>query len=86
VVGLTRSAAVEYATDRVTINAVAGAIKTDILQHAFGGGLYSEESVAVMFPMKRMGVTSDIARAASFLLNSSFATGSFLSMDGAYGA
>jgi NAD(P)-dependent dehydrogenase (short-subunit alcohol dehydrogenase family) len=34
VVGLTRSAALDYATKHVRINAVApGAIKTDIIQH-----------------------------------------------------
>lgn len=87
VVGLTKGAAVDYATDGVTINAVApGAIKTDILQYAIDDGSYSEESIAAMFPMKRLGVPSDVARAISFLLNSPFATGTILSVDSGFSA
>ncbi|KAM0321793.1 hypothetical protein ACHAQA_009889 [Verticillium albo-atrum] len=87
VVGLTKSAAVDYATEGVRINAIApGAIKTDILQYAIDSGSYSEESISAMFPMKRLGAPIDIAKGISFLLNNEFATGTILSVDGGYNA
>lgn len=87
VVGLTKTAALEYATQGITVNAVApGAIKTAILGQAIEAGAYSEESIADMFPQKRMGVSEDIARAISFLLNSPYATGTVLAVDGGFGA
>ena len=71
----------------MTINAIApGAIKTDILQYAIDSGTYSEESISAMFPMKRMGVPSNISRATSFLLSSPYATGTILSVDGGFNA
>ncbi|KPM45129.1 hypothetical protein AK830_g1371 [Neonectria ditissima] len=87
VVGLTKSAAVDYATDGIKINAIApGAIRTDILQYAIDAGSYSEESIAAMFPMKRMGAPIDIAQGISFLLNNDYATGTILSVDGGLNA
>jgi NAD(P)-dependent dehydrogenase (short-subunit alcohol dehydrogenase family) len=87
VVGLTKSAAIDYATEGVKINAIApGAIKTDILQYAIDAGSYSEESIAAMFPMKRMGAPIDIAKGISFLLNNDYATGTILSVDGGLNA
>jgi NAD(P)-dependent dehydrogenase (short-subunit alcohol dehydrogenase family) len=85
VVGLTKSASIEYARDGITINAVApGPVKTEIIQHFVEDGSYTKESIASILPMKRMGVPSDIARAVSFLLNSPFATGTILSVDGGF--
>ncbi|GLA55852.1 hypothetical protein AnigIFM63604_002937 [Aspergillus niger] len=87
VVGLTKTAAIEYATSGVTINAVApGAIKTSVFQQAIDSGAYTEETIADLFPMKRMGAVSDIARAIKFLIDSPFATGSVLAVDGGLGA
>lgn len=84
---MTKSAAVDYATSGVTINAIApGAIKTNILQQAIEAGAYSEESIAEMFPAKRMGVPMDIARGISFLLDSPYALGTILSVDGGFDA
>lgn len=71
----------------MTINAVApGAIKTDILQFAIDQGAYTEENIASMFPVKRMGVSSDIARAIVFLIYSPFCTGTILNVDGGFTA
>ncbi|KAL2834786.1 hypothetical protein BJY01DRAFT_252817 [Aspergillus pseudoustus] len=67
VVGLTKTAAIEYATTGVT-------------------GAYTEETIAALFPMKRMGVVADIARAIKFLIDSPFATRSALAVDGGLGA
>ncbi|EON65669.1 hypothetical protein W97_04908 [Coniosporium apollinis CBS 100218] len=87
VVGMTRTAAIEYAQTGIQVAAVApGAIKTDILRDAIAAGAYSEESIAAMFPMKKMGKPLDIAQAISFLLHSDFATGSILEVDGGLGA
>lgn len=89
VVGLTKSAAVEYATSGIRINAVApGGIKTEILQSAIEAGTYSEESIAAMHPMNQMGKVEDIAHAITFLASGecSFMTGSVLSVDGGFNA
>ncbi|ETS64919.1 short chain dehydrogenase [Moesziomyces aphidis] len=84
--GMTRSAALDYAKTDIRINAVApGAIQTDILSDALRRGVYTYESIADMFPTKKLGVALDIAQAISFLLNSNYATGSFVSVDGGYG-
>jgi len=87
VVGMTRTAAIEYAQSGIQVAAVApGAIKTDILNDAIAAGAYSEESIASMFPMKKMGKPLDVAQAISFLLHSDYATGSILEVDGGLGA
>ena len=86
-VALTRTAALEYATSGLNIAAVApGAIRTTILDEAIKSGVYSEESIAAMHPVKRLGQPADIARAISFLLDSPFVTGSVLEVDGGVGA
>ncbi|KAK3702297.1 hypothetical protein LTR37_015008 [Vermiconidia calcicola] len=83
VVGLTKSAAIDYGTSGIRVNAIApGAIKTDILQYAIDAGTYTEESIAEQFPMKRMGAPIDIAKGISFLLDNEYATGTILSVDG----
>lgn len=85
--GLTRAAALDYADDGITINAVApGVIRTEILEEAFKAGTYTPESMANMLPMRRMGQPIDIARAIEFCLNSPNATGSCVSVDQGYGA
>ncbi|HAS44520.1 MAG TPA: short-chain dehydrogenase [Microscillaceae bacterium] len=89
VVGLTKGAAVEYATQGIRINAIApGAIKTDILQAAIDSGSYTEESIAATHPMKRMGTVEDIANGIYYLGSdqSPFMSGAILSVDGAYNA
>ncbi|KAH7386964.1 hypothetical protein DE146DRAFT_748055 [Phaeosphaeria sp. MPI-PUGE-AT-0046c] len=87
VVGMTRTAALEYAQTGIQVAAVApGAIKRYILNDAIAAGAYSEESIASMFPMKNMGKPLDIAQAISFLLHSDYATGSILEVDGGSGA
>lgn len=68
VVGLTKSASLDYATQGIRVNAVApGAIKTDILQNAINAGVYPEDKIAGIHPMNKMGDTSSIANAIVFL-------------------
>ena len=89
VVGLTKGAAIDYATKGIRVNAVApGAIKTSIFQGAIDSGAYSEESIAAIHPMQRMGEVDDIAKAIYFLASdeNKFITGSILTVDGGYDA
>lgn len=89
VVGLTRAGAVEYATQGIRINAIApGAIKTEILRDAIDSGSYSEESIAALHPMNRMGNVEDIANGIVYLASdeSLFMTGNILFVDGGYHA
>lgn len=89
VVGLTKGAAIDYATQGIRINAVApGAVKTSVFQSALDAGTYTEESIASIHPMNRMGEVEDIAKAIYFLASdeNSFMTGTILNIDGGYNA
>ncbi len=89
VVGLTKAAAVEYATQNIRVNAIApGAIKTDILKIGIESGNFSEESIGAMHPMNRMGEVTDIANGIFYLADAenAFLTGNILSVDGGFNA
>ena len=91
VVGLTKSAALDHATQGIRINGVApGAIKTDIIAKQLEGGdeNYNEASISAMHPMNRLGRPEEVANAICWLLSdeASFVTGHILSVDGGYQA
>ncbi|SFN07690.1 NAD(P)-dependent dehydrogenase, short-chain alcohol dehydrogenase family [Algoriella xinjiangensis] len=89
VVGLTKGAAIDYATQGIRINAVApGAIKTSVFQSALDAGTYTEESIASIHPMNKLGEVEDIAKAIYFLASdeNTFMTGTILNIDGGYNA
>jgi NAD(P)-dependent dehydrogenase (short-subunit alcohol dehydrogenase family) len=89
VVGLTKSAALDYATQNIRINAVApGAIKTDIIEQQIAMGTYDEQMIVAMEPMGRMGKAQEIANGIAWLCSdeASFVTGEILSIDGAFNA
>jgi NAD(P)-dependent dehydrogenase (short-subunit alcohol dehydrogenase family) len=89
VVGLTKGGAIDYAMQRIRINAIApGAIKTDIIQGAIDAGAYSEEGIAAIHPMKRLGTVEDVANGIVFLSSDDcpFMTGTVLFVDGGYNA
>jgi NAD(P)-dependent dehydrogenase (short-subunit alcohol dehydrogenase family) len=89
VVGLTKSAALEYATDNIRINGVAPAsVKTDILRTAIEAGTWDEPAIAALQPMNRMGDPDEIAAAIIWLASpaASFVTGTILSADGGFEA
>jgi NAD(P)-dependent dehydrogenase (short-subunit alcohol dehydrogenase family) len=87
VVGMTKTAALDYATQGIRINAVApGAIRTDILDYAIKSGSYPVEKIEGMFPMRRMGTPAEIAEAIVFLLQNQYCTGEILSVDGGFNA
>ena len=89
VVGLTKSSALDYATQNIRINAVApGAIKTDIITGSIAQGQYDEATISAMHPMARMGNPGEIAGGIAWLLSdeASFVTGHVLNIDGGFQA
>ena len=88
VIGLTQTAALEYATEGIRINAICpGFIDTPLLVK---GGIteHSEikQHIVDLHPMKRLGKPKEIARGFIFLAcdDSSFISGTTLEIDGGY--
>lgn len=94
VVGLTKNAAIEYATDGIRINAVApGGIPTGMMAQSLSGLERAEQDAARraigdMHPMKRLGKPREIAQAVMFLSSdeAEFVTGVCLPVDGGWSA
>ena len=62
VIGLTKSAALEYAPKGIRINAVCpGTIRTPMVEGMFTSGDLSEEEVIKLAPINRLGEASEIA-------------------------
>lgn len=86
VVGLTKVAALERATDDIRVNAVCpGYIETQMLEDA-GVTDEAREEVEMLHPMERLGTADEISEAVLWLAseNASFATGETLVVDGGY--
>lgn len=67
--GLTRSWALEFATQGITVNGVGpGVIDTDLLAKTFPPGSGKRADLERSIPMARVGETADIASAVSFFL------------------
>jgi NAD(P)-dependent dehydrogenase (short-subunit alcohol dehydrogenase family) len=92
VIGLTKSAALEYATSNIRVNAVCpGFIKTEMLEGLFSNSpdpKSAEEEITKRHPINRLADPYEVARATIFLLSedSSFITGTALPVDGGYSA
>jgi len=85
VVGLTKTAALEYATQGIRINAVCpGVIRTDMIDRLTGGDLAAEAQFTEMEPLGRMGRPEEVAAAVLWLCSdaASFVTGHAMVVDG----
>lgn len=88
IIGLTQTAALEYATQGIRINAICpGFIETPLLTKA-GISDHPEikQHIIDLHPMKRMGKSEEVASDFIFLAcdDSSFITGTKLEIDGGY--
>jgi NAD(P)-dependent dehydrogenase (short-subunit alcohol dehydrogenase family) len=90
IVSLTRTMAVDFASDGIRANAIApGAIETPLLQRSFARHAESDavrETSRNRHAMKRFGKAEEVAEAALYLASdaSSFTTGIILPVDGGW--
>ena len=84
VVGLTKSAALEYGTKGIRVNSVGpGFIKTPLLTAVPKEAL---EPIAQLHALKRLGESKEVATLVTFLASdeASFITGNYYAVDGGY--
>jgi len=85
VIGVTRTAAIEYAPHGVRVNAVCpGAIDTPMMDETFARFPGFREMLTGFVPMGRMGAASEVAAAIAWLLSdaASFVTGEAMIVEG----
>jgi NAD(P)-dependent dehydrogenase (short-subunit alcohol dehydrogenase family) len=89
VIGLTKSAALEFGKQGIRVNAVLpAAIDTDMFDRFVGGKADMREGLAAMHPIGRIGTAAEVADAVIWLSSakSSFVTGHSLTLDGGFTA
>jgi NAD(P)-dependent dehydrogenase (short-subunit alcohol dehydrogenase family) len=90
IISLTKTMAVDFATDGIRVNAIApGAIETPMLKRSFARHADSEkvrETSRNRHAMKRFGRAEEVAEAALYLASdaSSFTTGTVMAVDGGW--
>ncbi|MFN8625346.1 MAG: SDR family oxidoreductase [Candidatus Binatia bacterium] len=87
VIGLTRSAALRYARERIRVNAVCpGVILTAMTERAMASNPQVKQMIETMTPMGRMGAPREIAEGVLWLCSekASFVTGHPLVIDGGF--
>jgi len=85
ILGLTKTAALEYATEGIRVNAVCpGVIRTAMVERVTGGKPEVEAQFAAMEPVGRMGKPEEVAEAVVWLCSdaASFVTGHPMVVDG----
>ena len=85
VVGLTKDAALDYASSNIRINAVCpGIVDTEMMQRFTGGTTEGRDRVIAQEPIGRMGTPDEIAAAVLWLCSNaaSFVIGHALVVDG----
>jgi len=89
VVGLTRTAALDYATSKIRVNAVCpGAIVTPMLERFMESSDEARRGIEASEPVGRLGRPEEIASAVLWLCGdgASFTTGQALAVDGGWTA
>jgi NAD(P)-dependent dehydrogenase (short-subunit alcohol dehydrogenase family) len=87
VVGLTKTAALEYAKEGIRVNAVCpGVIHTPMVERATHGDIKAEAQYAALQPVGRMGMPAEVAELVVWLCSdaASFITGQAIAVDGGY--
>ena len=87
VIGLTKSAAIEYAAQNIRVNAVCpGVIHTQMYERALAADPKIQKGVERMHPIGRLGEASEVAAAVLWLSSpaASFVTGHPLVVDGGF--
>ena len=85
VVGLTKTAALDYALSGIRVNAICpGVIATPMVDRALGSSAEADATIAQMEPMGRAGLPEEIASAALWLCSdgAAFTTGQAIAVDG----
>lgn len=85
VIGLTKSAAIEYAKKGIRVNAVCPAvIDTDMYRRALDGDPIKELAISKLHPIGRIGLPQEVASAVLYLSSQAagFSTGVALPVDG----
>jgi NAD(P)-dependent dehydrogenase (short-subunit alcohol dehydrogenase family) len=88
VIGLTKSAALEYANRGLRINAVCPGVIHTPLTHASLANKGQEKELVSMHPIGRVGQVSEVVSAIQWLASdgATFVTGSAVSVDGGWAA
>lgn len=87
VLGLTKTAALEYAGKRIRVNAVCpGVIHTEMIDRITGKDPAQEGAFTALEPLGRMGTAEEVAEAVMWLCSpgASFVTGHALAVDGGF--
>jgi len=87
VVGMTKTAAIEYAQSGIRVNAVCpGYILTPLVEQGILSDPGQEEQVTKRHPMGRLGKPEEIAESVVWLCSdaASFVTGHTMTVDGGY--